>query len=910
MAVTWDWPGAKWWRVDLHAHSPKSYDFKTQAAQQDGCWQRWIEAARDAGVHAIAVTDHNTAEAVGCLQRAASSVTNSPVVFPGVELTANDGSHLLLLMDPSASETHVASLLSQVGIAVDQQGSQEARSSLSIEQILDQCGDETLIIGAHVNSAHGLLQHCGQQRIAELRHPRLAAVEINPDEAIDGSWLDGSKAEIGRILSEVWASDGHTFDRLGQRFTWVKMTKPNLEGLRLALLDGKSSLEPAGAGNTRDPNEHALLAIEEISVRDAKLMGRQSPVVIRFNPWFNAIIGSRGTGKSTLVDFCRKTLRREGELASTDSSEEGSLHDLFNRRMRVPGSRTEGGLLTSTTSIKMVYRKDGARFLLTWDQEGVDQPISRLDGDRPTPEEGNISERFPVRIYSQKQLFALAQDPKALLNVIDDTRDVRKAECERRIKRLETTYLSMCAEARVASAAAGELPARKAELRDVQHKLDVLAQQGHAQTLNLYRVRRQVDDTWNSILKEVEQGLKSARISASDLAVADLELGAEAEDDAPRAALRRAHQSLNQVVGNLSQDLQACIAAAESQMMEVRTGINAIAWQKAVESTATEYRQTASRLVQEGLTDPTEYELLLDRKASLETEIKGLENELVKAQTLQEQTSDTLAEYRRERYQLSTRRQAFVSEVSSDRLRVQVIPLADHAQLADNLIDILGVARFERDRTAMVDRIQPEEGTQWDWDRLDGVIDRLRGFHSGTEVSWQAIDGRFAQALGKVPPERVDRLALYMPSDEVQISFKDFRPGSSWRPLSQGSPGQQAAALLAFVLGFGDEPLILDQPEDDLDNTLIYDLLVSRFRDTKRTRQMIVVTHNPNLVVHGDAECVVSLGAQRDGQTTILQQGGLQERAVRDEICHVMEGGREAFETRFHRIVLPRGAGS
>ncbi len=158
-------------------------------------------------------------------------------------------------------------------------------------------------------------------------------------------------------------------------------------------------------------------------------------------------------------------------------------------------------------------------------------------------------------------------------------------------------------------------------------------------------------------------------------------------------------------------------------------------------------------------------------------------------------------------------------------------------------------------------------------------------------------------ALKRVPPERLDRLALYLPEDAVEVRFKD-RSSGAWRPLTQGSPGQQTAALLAFVLGYGIEPIILDQPEDDLDNALIYELLVSRLREIKTRRQVLIVTHNPNIVVHGDAELVLSLEAQV-GRSRIACQGGLQEQAVREEICRVMEGGREAFESRYQRIMGP-----
>ena len=155
--------------------------------------------------------------------------------------------------------------------------------------------------------------------------------------------------------------------------------------------------------------------------------------------------------------------------------------------------------------------------------------------------------------------------------------------------------------------------------------------------------------------------------------------------------------------------------------------------------------------------------------------------------------------------------------------------------------------------------IEPADPCQWDWERLDTLIAEMRRFHSGASDSWETQDARFKTALRGIPPERIDRLALYVPEDTVSVSFREAGSGNGVASLSQGSPGQQTAALLAFVLGFGNEPIILDQPEDDLDSTLIYELLVNRFREMKSTRQMIVVTHNPNIVVHGDAEYVSSL---------------------------------------------------
>ena len=912
MSDAWESPGSRWWRVDVHAHSPKSYDFKDQMEETADAMRQWLEAARDAGIDAIAVTDHNTAEAISLIQNVASKVDAVPVVFPGVELTASNGCHLLLLMDPSCNQQHVDDLLSRVGVPVDDRGKQTARSPLSVENILDECGDNALVIGAHVNGSddertHSLLHCGGMQRIEVLRNAKLAGVEVQPDLDCDETWLDGSKPEVGRKLSQVWGSDSHSLDSIGQRFTWVKMTKPNLEGLRLALLDGEASLKPARRGDVANPNSHANQVIESITIHEGKLIGRNTPTSVCFNPWLNAIIGGRGTGKSTLVDFCRIVLRRDRELDGAASSRDESLREVFDRRMRVATSRTDDGLLRENSRMEVVYRKDGERFLLSWSQDGAAQSIVRLRDNEHIPEDGNITERFPVRIYSQKQLFALAQDPNALLTVIDDVQAVQAAGSERRMNQLENEYLTLRLDARAAAAQASELPNIQASLNDVRRKLEVIQQGGHAQILSAYRTRRQTNDTWNAILEATGRGLDLVSSAVDELSVAELDIGVESEDDAPRAAMRRAHQSLNRLIAEFRQSVAGSIAEVERQLTEVRAGADANEWSAAVRESEAEFENTVARLAEEGISDPTEYGALVDQATRLEAEIGRLTGERQRVATLEAQAEEVLTRYRGERGQLNARRREFAKSASGDALRVEVNAYAAHSSLADDLEGILGIQRFQEDRGAIAGRIWPQDNGQWDWNRLDAIVAEMRRFHSGMIDLWDTHDARFKAALRGIPPERIDRLALYLPEDTVSVRFRDAGSSNDWRSLSQGSPGQQTAALLAFVLGFGNEPIILDQPEDDLDSTLIYELLVNRFRELKATRQMIVVTHNPNIVVHGDAEYVVSLDVP-NGETTVRCSGGLQEISVRDEICRVMEGGREAFQSRYHRIISPTGA--
>ena len=908
----WNWPGSRWWRVDLHTHSPASHDFQNPTDQTGPDWTQWVQAIQRAGLDAAAITDHNTAAGISELQRVAQGLDNPPALFPGVELTASDGTHLLLLLDPSCTQQqHIEDVLSKAEVLVDRRGQADARSKLSIEKILDMCGDNALIVGAHINGPAGLLELVGLQRRDVLRHQNLAAVEVCPHKPIDESWVNGSKPEIQRQLPQLWCSDGHSFATLGQRFTWVKMTCPNLEGLRLALLDGPTSLRPADRNNPGDPNAHTALAIESITVDQAKFMGRESPVRVLFNPWLNAIIGGRGTGKSTLIDFCRKALRRDAELSGSDRSDDGSLKAQFDRRMRVPASRQEEGLLTEKTCIKVVYRKDDERFVLSWSQDATVTPLARLDKDKATPQAGDIRERFPVRIYNQKQLFALAQDPNALLTVIDDSEAVRKADLDRPIQQLADRYLSLRAEARVASRRACELPQRQALLVDVRHKLDVLERGGQARILSNYRMLRQQNNTWSAIRESVIQALASVERSAEELAVADLERGPATENDSTRANLQRMHETLWRTVAELRTGVRERVEQARQAIDRIDEGEDAIQWRVAVAASQREYDAATAQLAEEGIGDPSEYTVLLERAAGLERETKALQNEQGRVETLDNEASAVLGEYRERRTELSDKRKCFTETASSDVISVAINPYANRGGLAEELVDMIGIERFESDREELAKAIQPEATQPWSWKNLDEVVAKMRQLLAGEWHRQLPISQRFVTALQKkVTPERIDRLALYLPDDAVEVSFKD-RPNSKSKPLTQGSPGQQTAALLAFVLGYGSEPIILDQPEDDLDNSLIYELLVSRLQETKTKRQVIVVTHNPNIVVHGDAEFVLSLraGDKTDrGQSRIACQGGLQQQEIRDEICRVMEGGREAFERRYQRIMPPGGS--
>ncbi|MDE5777171.1 MAG: AAA family ATPase, partial [Lachnospiraceae bacterium] len=151
-------------------------------------------------------------------------------------------------------------------------------------------------------------------------------------------------------------------------------------------------------------------------------------------------------------------------------------------------------------------------------------------------------------------------------------------------------------------------------------------------------------------------------------------------------------------------------------------------------------------------------------------------------------------------------------------------------------------------------------------------------------------------AILEMQPESFARMISFLPEDDLKVSY---RPENSKRyiPLSNASAGQKTTAILTFLLAYGELPLLLDQPEDDLDNKLVYDLIVTRLKETKSKRQVIVVTHNANIPVNADAEYIVSMNSETDEVAT-KYEGTMDDKNIRKEICDVMEGTQYAFEMR------------
>jgi hypothetical protein len=152
----------------------------------------------------------------------------------------------------------------------------------------------------------------------------------------------------------------------------------------------------------------------------------------------------------------------------------------------------------------------------------------------------------------------------------------------------------------------------------------------------------------------------------------------------------------------------------------------------------------------------------------------------------------------------------------------------------------------------------------------------------------------------KSDESRLFELETFVPPDAVRVELK---VDDQYRSIDRLSVGQRATAILLLLFALEGRVLILDQPEDDLDNRFVYEDIVQMLReqkgikDPKRRRQIVAATHNANIPVLGDSELVLALEA-RENRAHIVGRASLDARSIRDLVRTIMEGGEEAFRRR------------
>jgi DNA repair exonuclease SbcCD ATPase subunit len=574
--------------------------------------------------------------------------------------------------------------------------------------------------------------------------------------------------------------------------------------------------------------------------------------------------------------------------------------------------------LTDKTTITVQYRKDETNYHAEWRQTGAGEGdgehsiylVQDEDGKR-TPEQGEVSQRFPVRIYSQKQIYHLANSPLGLLRIVDDAPEVDKRSWKARWDVEEKRFLSLRAKEREIEASLAEELRLQGELLDLNRRLNLFEQGYYAASLKEFQFRQRQkraietwEETWSGMgsrIREIAQEIVPAPL---DPKFFDLTRPEDQE------LIQLADETRKQFEG-VRHALTVLAQKVDDAVQSWKRGREESSWKKDVDNAVKNFEDLIKELREKGVGDPSEYGELVQRRQVIEQELKVLASRRNELELIRKQADESLKRLVELRRELTDKRNKFLASVLGNNpyVRIEVVPYGAREEVETKFREIIQAPepRFANDignghgeglLAALYANGNEPEMIEKNLLELKRKLREIAKNPDGAKVQ----DRRFAKHLSNLRPEVFDQLDVWFPEDFLRVKYSVPSDPEEFKPIQEASPGQKTAALLAFLLSYGDEPLIIDQPEDDLDNKLIYRLVVAQVKNLKQQRQVIVVTHNANIVVNGDAEQVIALEAE--GGQTQEETGCLQDPDVRDIICEVMEGGREAFRARYRRIVL------
>jgi DNA repair exonuclease SbcCD ATPase subunit len=619
-----------------------------------------------------------------------------------------------------------------------------------------------------------------------------------------------------------------------------------------------------------------MWVIEKIEISGGFLPG----LSVTIPQGLTCIIGARGSGKSTLVEAVRFAL-------CGISAAPKHCADLIQANLA-------GGALVTITAFADGSNRYTIRRGLKQDPvllASDSRAINTVDLDRGT--------FLPLDAYSSIEIEAIADEALGgrRRHLLDELRSEQMRSVNLSLAESTRALETNADRIRTAQRMIDDLTEQMEELGDVRARLSALAPSDRESAEDFVRLSRQQQldqreitklDSADRDLKTLEETLERLRTEAQKVFAARLaeEQSANAETLCPYDRLLAA--SMVPVEKHLSA-IQTTIRQAQEALAQARKNLSQIHTSHAGDlAKLTALNQAASEQARV--------------RASLEQQVaklEGLERQRMElkaeSKALFERRKSLKTDHILMRDKVSTMRDEVASELqqeAGERVRIRVMRNADHLSYQQMLMEGLKGARVrnQNEILATLMQLRPEQLAQLlqsnDLDSFEELT------HFGRERSLKILDA-FRESL--------DPLTLEITAIEDRIAI-ELNVATAGRPhfkdASDLSRGQKCTALLPILLARRDNPLIIDQPEDNLDNHFIFETVVNAVQRMKKRRQMIFITHNANIPVLAEAELVLVMTS--DGRIGAIEKRGSVDEC-REQIIDLLEGGREAFELRSRR---------
>jgi len=853
--------GSRWIRADFHLHTRRDKEFKDTGSDQDFV-ARYIGALKKSGIRVGTITNHNKfdRDEFRALRKAAKK--ECIYLMPGIELYVKDGSsgiHTLVVfqkdwIDNEENKDYINSFLGLTFAGQSGYENSNARSNHNlIETIreLDKFKKDFFLIFAHVEDKNGLwggldggrIEELGKNEVFQLRTAGFQKVRTRDKR-------EKVKEQLGGWYpAEVEGSDPKNMDEIGRGKTIsIKIGAFTFEAVQLAL---KSGAERSCLGTVQQQLHSYVRSIRfEGGILDGKSF--------EFSPEMNCLIGIRGSGKSSILECLRYGL----ELPMPESSDET---DLKYKQELVRFSLKSGGKVVIETENAQGQLFEVHRIL--GDRRDIYNKGELLPGLSP-------SLKNPL-FFGQKELVKRgegSEDELVERLIGSKLGSVRKEITTQRQRVLDA--LGNLDKLKNLDAIETEYQNKE---RDTEFRLEVFREHGVEEQLKR-RVQFNNDVTSSRrVVESVESFVRSFDVFLN-------------EQESEFAALPRLESEKN---ANVIQEISGLLDEVRKIPEKVRQTLEeAGSYSRALREKLVELERRREALKEEFAA--------IERRLSEQLEQNGnvsvRPDDFVKLKSELQRVNLALSETSKSQIRRDGLQTELLKELKSlnnlwHREFEEIEEEVKKLNSSQTVLKIIPL--YKGNRALMLAEMRNHFKGSWLRESaLESVLDEYGDFIS----VYQSLDA-ICNNLG----ESGDTFRRFF--NDAKASLLTWQVPNVYRIMYHGkdlrehSLGQRASALILFILSRRDNDLIvIDQPEDDLDNQTIFKDVIKLICTLKKGIQFIFATHNANFPVLGDAEqvgaCSFTAGAGS------IKIGSIDDPKIQKEIVSIMEGGQEAFARR------------
>ena len=868
---------AKFWKCALQVNPASyiQYRGQNQDVSEAEYNQRLLEICLEESIDIVGIADHGNVDSVMKIKEIFNA--QGVIVFPGFEISTSEKIHLVCLYPEDTGIQTLNNYLYEFGIDVSNGTKPSNKSADFILSTVKEKGG--FVYAAHCTDDSGVLK----QKLNNIwKNPNLLAAQIptslealkeQGDQANHQILLnknpDYKREKNIAIINAKDIEDPETL-RKENATCLVKMSKPCFASFKHAFSDSESRVRL-----NSDIKEKYYSRIESVRFVGGFLDG----IHINYSEHLNALIGGRGTGKSTLIESIRYVLNIE------PISQETKVQHRKVIKQNLGSGFVE---LTVKSAVK----------------HGKIYKISRRYGESPiVKDENNYISNFSPRdllpnigIFGQNEIHEIAKESSEQLKVVERFLNTDEIEQESGISVVKEALVITRNNISELTATVSSLESDVEVLKTHEEDENRYKELGIDQQLKLLPIVESERSAFKRVSEKVETLKNALKEFAESIPCSEFlteELIEEFPDkkifENAKSALIELKDSINQSVAKMELDSESSKQKIELLDKELQASI-----EQQEDSITKEFKKLApveglsGRQIGEKYRDLIKnIERLKPKRVELISEQGKLDQEMAKRKALlaelSEKKTNRATAFERGVTKLNRKLNGYIKvNYSAEKNRLGLIKLI----ISYNLPDV-----GERRLSWMeeVDEFSAPLFAETIKKGRDALLEKNWGM---TSITAERLSNISNKQIMEIEEFKIDDLV----SIELNVSSVE---APLYKKLDSLSTGQQCTALLHMLLLDNQDPLLLDQPEDNLDNAFIAERIVTQVRDAKLTRQFIFATHNANIPVFGDAEWIGVLESTNENATLPIQnQGSIDQPNIQNLAAKILEGGEDAFNRR------------